>query len=92
MSINRPKRASTRTVKSSSSDHENRQTPAVDWTKSVSGKPESSFKSYGVKETYAMGDFVQHTKFGPGVVVGVEPSKVDILFETGSKKLVHAME
>lgn len=48
----------------------------------------------GAKTTYAAtakvaaGDVVEHPKFGPGVVLGVEPGRAHILFESGARKLV----
>ena len=48
----------------------------------------------GAKTTYsatakvAAGDVVEHPKFGAGVVLGVEPGRAHILFETGARKLV----
>ena len=48
----------------------------------------------GAKTTYAAtakvaaGDVIEHPKFGPGVVLGVEPGRAHILFESGARKLV----
>jgi hypothetical protein len=48
----------------------------------------------GKKTTYTAtakvtaGDVVEHPKFGAGVVLGVEPGRANILFETGARKLV----
>jgi len=48
----------------------------------------------GARTTYAAtakvtaGDVVEHPKFGPGVVLGVEPGRAHILFESGPRKLV----
>ncbi|HSO38489.1 MAG TPA: hypothetical protein VLT33_38430, partial [Labilithrix sp.] len=48
----------------------------------------------GARTTYAAtakvtaGDIVEHPKFGPGVVLGVEPGRAHILFESGARKLV----
>jgi len=51
-------------------------------------------KAGGAKTTYsatakvAAGDVVEHPKFGAGVVLGVEPGRAHILFESGPRKLV----
>jgi hypothetical protein len=51
-------------------------------------------KTGGAKTTYsatakvAAGDVVEHPKFGAGVVLGVEPGRAHILFESGARKLV----
>lgn len=48
----------------------------------------------GAKTTYSAtakvsaGDVVEHPKFGAGVVLGVEPGRAHILFESGARKLV----
>jgi hypothetical protein len=48
----------------------------------------------GAKTTYSAtakvsaGDVVEHPKFGAGVVLGVEPGRAHILFESGPRKLV----
>jgi hypothetical protein len=45
-------------------------------------------KAYSATEKVAPGDVVEHPKFGPGVVVTVEPGRAQILFESGARKLV----
>ena len=51
-------------------------------------------KAGGAKTTYSAtakvsaGDVVEHPKFGAGVVLGVEPGRAHILFESGPRKLV----
>ena len=32
-----------------------------------------------------------HAKFGKGIVVDVEPSRVEVLFQDGPKKLAHGL-
>jgi hypothetical protein len=44
--------------------------------------------TYSATAKVATGDVVEHPKFGPGVVVGVEPGRANILFESGARKLV----
>jgi hypothetical protein len=44
--------------------------------------------TYSATAKVASGDVVEHPKFGPGVVIGVEPGRAHILFESGSRKLV----
>lgn len=43
---------------------------------------------YAATAKVAVGDVVEHAKFGPGVVLAVEPGRASILFESGSRKLV----
>lgn len=63
----------------------------------IAGGPDwktSMAKATGAKTTYsatakvAPGDVVEHPKFGAGVVLGVEPGRANILFESGARKLV----
>ena len=44
--------------------------------------------TYAATAKVAAGDVVEHPKFGPGVVLGVEPGRAHILFESGTRKLV----
>lgn len=92
MSINRPKRVSFRSNRESSTtfDAQKDLRPAS-WSEAVDGKDEGHFRSYSVKETYATGEGLSHPKFGPGVVVDVEPNKIGVLFESGERRLVHSM-
>ncbi len=43
---------------------------------------------YSATAKVAAGDVVEHSKFGSGVVLGVEPGRAHILFESGPRKLV----
>jgi hypothetical protein len=62
-----------------------------DWEKEIAPLPDDTFVAYSPKSTFAKANFVVHTKFGKGVVLGVEPGKVEILFQEGSKKLAHGL-
>ncbi len=44
--------------------------------------------TYSATAKVVAGDVVEHPKFGPGVVLGVEPGRAHILFESGARKLV----
>lgn len=44
--------------------------------------------TYAATAKVTAGDVVEHPKFGPGVVLGVEPGRAHILFESGPRKLV----
>ena len=93
MSMNRPKRVShhsTRDVEASPFDQP-KDSKIVVWAEATAGKSDSDFGTYAVKTKYAAGDLLSHPKFGNGVVVAVEGGKIDVLFESGSRKLAHAM-
>lgn len=44
--------------------------------------------TYSATAKVAPGDVVEHPKFGPGIVLGVEPGRAHILFESGARKLL----
>ncbi len=54
----------------------------------------AAMQARGAKTTYSAtakvtaGDVVEHPKFGAGVVLGVEPGRAHVLFESGPRKLV----
>jgi hypothetical protein len=60
------------------------------WAALVADKPDAEFKPYSMSTTFARNDLVLHPKFGKGVVVLVEGSRVEVLFEDGPRKLGHA--
>jgi hypothetical protein len=64
--------------------------PVKTWGEQVTGKPEADFTPYAMTARFAKGAFIQHAKFGKGVVVEVEGPRVEVLFEEGTKKLGHA--
>lgn len=62
-----------------------------DWEKDVSPQPDDVFTKYAPKARFAKEAFVLHPKFGKGVVLDAEPSRVEVLFQEGPKKLVHGL-
>ncbi len=63
--------------------------PEKTWEEHVEGKPDDGFLPYAMSERYAKGQLVLHTKFGKGIVVDSDASRVEILFQEGKKKLGH---
>ena len=64
--------------------------PEKTWEEAVEGKPDDDFTPYAMTERFTKGQLVLHSKFGKGVVAGVESARVEILFQEGKKKLGHA--
>jgi hypothetical protein len=62
-----------------------------DWEKDVSPQPDDVFTKYTPQGRFVKDAFVMHAKFGKGVVVDVEPTRVEVLFQDGPKKLVHGL-
>jgi len=92
MSMHRPKRASFRSNQEPESPFDKKtNTRPSSWTDAVAGKGDSDFNAYVVKAKYAIGDGLSHPTFGNGVVVEVESTKIAVLFESGERRLAHAV-
>lgn len=65
------------------------QEPEKTWDQATEGQPDEAFVPYAMTQRYTKGQLVTHSKFGKGVVVDVEPARVEILFQEGKKKLGH---
>lgn len=63
--------------------------PEKTWEEQVEGKGDEAFTAYAMAARYTKGQLLTHPKFGKGVVVDVEASRVEILFQDGKKKLGH---
>jgi hypothetical protein len=57
----------------------------------VEAKPQESFVAFVLSSRYAKGDLILHPKFGKGLVVAVEGTRIEVLFQDGKKKLGHAV-
>lgn len=62
--------------------------PPVNVLEQALGDPARTRRKYSATEKFASGELVDHPKFGVGVVTGLEPGRVAILFESGARKLV----
>lgn len=62
--------------------------PPVNALEEALDDPARTRRKYGATEKFARGELVEHPKFGVGVVTGLEPGRVAILFESGARKLV----
>lgn len=56
--------------------------------KSALASAKGARTTYSATAKVTAGDVVEHPKFGPGVVMSVEPGRAQILFESGARKLV----
>ncbi len=53
-------------------------------------KSAATAKAYSPKEQYELGDVLEHPTFGRGVTIAIKDmTKIEVLFESGSKTLVH---
>ena len=56
----------------------------------LKGKDMAVAKSYSSKDRYLLGDVMDHPSFGFGVATAIKDgAKIEVLFEGGSKVLVH---
>jgi hypothetical protein len=62
-----------------------------DWEKDVGPQPDELFAKYGPKERYTRDALLMHPKFGKGVVIDVDPARVEVLFQDGPRKLAHGL-
>jgi len=60
------------------------------WKEDVSDQPETSFVPYALTNHYAKGTLIAHNTFGKGLILNVDGARVEVLFESGMKKLGHA--
>jgi len=51
--------------------------------------PEQTVHAYGASKTFAIGDLIEHPKFGRGAVVGSLAQRIDVEFPDGMHTLVH---
>ncbi|MGA2448943.1 MAG: hypothetical protein ABTD50_09735 [Polyangiaceae bacterium] len=64
--------------------------PEPKWAE-IESKPDGSFVPFALSSRYSKGDLILHSKFGKGLVLGVEPGRIEVLFHDGKKKLGHAV-
>jgi hypothetical protein len=56
----------------------------------MKAKESTAARAYSTTTTYVLGDYLDHPTFGRGVATAVKDgSKIEVLFETGSKTLIH---
>ena len=52
--------------------------------------PAGPARPYSPKEVYAVGEWVDHTKFGQGKVLQSRSGKIEVRFDSGNRLLLHA--
>lgn len=51
--------------------------------------PEGPLRKYSMQDRFALGDRIDHPRFGIGVVAEVRPGKIDVKFGRELKTLIH---
>jgi hypothetical protein len=95
MSMKRSKQRTSGSGRESEGDEESpawAKTAAPDpsWAE-VDAKPDETFVPFALSSRYAKGDLIRHPKFGKGLVLLVEGTRIEVLFQDGKKKLGHAV-
>lgn len=52
-------------------------------------KTTSKSQPYTIKAKFTVGDLIDHSKFGPGIVQGVKDNTIEVVFRHSIKTLVH---
>ncbi len=59
------------------------------WMQKMS-KTKNKSKNYSIRETFELGDIIDHVKFGPGIVEAiVDNDKIEVMFRHQVRTLVH---
>lgn len=61
------------------------------WTEELA-KANGKAKTYSIRETFIVGDLLDHKKFGPGIVQALIDGKIEVLFQHEIKTLVHGIK
>jgi hypothetical protein len=65
--------------------------PTKTWAEHMEGKADDAFVPYAFTSKFEKGALIAHSKFGKGVVVGVDGPRIEVLFQDGAKKLGHTV-
>jgi len=60
------------------------------WAEDVASQPDSAFVPYALSGHFPKDTLIAHATFGKGLVLKVDGARVEVLFESGMKKLGHA--
>ena len=62
-----------------------------EWEKLMAEKSSLQEKAYGTKTHFAVGEKISHPSFGKGIVMKhVYPNKIEVIFQSDMKVLIHA--
>lgn len=61
-----------------------------DWATQVAGQPDAAFAAYSAKAAFNEAALLLHPVFGKGIVTAVDGKRIEVLFQDGRRKLVHA--
>lgn len=62
----------------------------AEWEKLMSAHRDAEIKKYGAKNKFTLGDKIKHESFGEGIVGRIiYPNKIEVIFRTDLKILIH---
>jgi hypothetical protein len=62
----------------------------LEWEKLMNAHKDVPLRPYGMKTKYALGDRLSHPNFGEGIVGKlIYPNKIEVIFRTDVKVLIH---
>jgi hypothetical protein len=59
-------------------------------TKQIPSAPRKPARQYSPREAFSEGDWIEHSKFGQGEVIGIREGKIEVKFGTEKRILIHA--
>jgi hypothetical protein len=60
------------------------------WQEAVGDKPDAPSRAWSMSTTFVRDEIIEHPKFGKGLIVMVQGTKIHVLFQEGTKILGHA--
>jgi hypothetical protein len=60
------------------------------WQEAVGDKTDLTCRPWSLTTSFARNEVIEHPKFGKGLVVFVQGTKIQVLFQEGTKMLGHA--
>lgn len=60
------------------------------WEEDVASQPDSEFVPYALTGHFPNDTLIAHATFGKGIVIKCEDTRIEVLFESGTKKLGQA--
>jgi hypothetical protein len=65
----------------------------VEWQKLMSAHAQAEIRTYSARSAFALADKIKHPTFGEGIVNKlIYPNKVEVIFQSDIKILIHAGE
>jgi len=61
--------------------------PVLTWAEHMAAREGATFAPFSLTAKYDKGALIDHPKFGKGVVTAIEGPRIEVCFESGTKKL-----